>query len=199
MTKGQVVGKYSTTLGKQSLRLDIPKPKTKPRNTSRGKPVDASTAKTANTAPVLSNKLVGWVWGLPSGKGEEDMTFERAAIERTFEHTFEMAGGKGTTPSDLRQKFGDHAIPVLWTYPLPSWVGTLVSTMDLGGEAVIGGKKIIRDGTLQLSTGYRNTRVEGMWTKASAASFTLKYKLKVEQYVSMERSGRPLTKSLTWI
>ncbi len=101
---------------------------------------------------------------------------------------------------DLNKKFGDHLIPVLWTYPLPCWIGTLVSTMDLGGEAVINGKRLIRDTTQHLAFGYRNTRVEGLWTNASSAGFTLTYKLKIEQFVSRARDGGPLRDETTkWL
>ena len=184
----KIVGTYKTKLGKQSLRMQVHRPKKSP-----GTVKNASTAETSAVA-YLGNNRISWVWGLPSAKGETGMDVPIAAIERRFGKTFTRAARKGTKPEDLRTQFGDHLIPVIWTYPLPCWIGALVSTMDLGGEAVIGGKRIIRDGTQNVKLGYRNTRVDGLWTKASASSFTLKYKLDIEQFVSQERDGRSIEK-----
>ncbi len=183
----KVKGIYATSLGKQSLRMRVIKPKR-----SSGKTGKALTQ--ANAAvPFLSNSRIPWVWGLPSSKGEDPVSVPLAALERRFDHTFQKSPRKGTVPGDLRGQFGDHLLPVLWIYPLPCWIDDLVHTLDLGGEAVIEGKSLMAEGTQQLKLGYRNTEVESMWTQASSTSFDLTYKIKVEQLVSEQRDGRPLS------
>lgn len=180
----KVKGIYATSLGKQSLRMKVVKPKR-----SSGK----ISSKTNAAVPFLSNTRISWVWGLPSSKGEDPVSVPLAALERRFDHTFQKAPRKGTVPGDLRGQFGDHLLPVLWIYPLPCWIGDLVHTLDLGGEAVIEGKSLMAEGTQQLKLGYRNTEVESLWTQASSSSFDLTYKIKVEQLISEQRDGRPLS------
>lgn len=194
VAQDKVKAKYATTLGKQSLRLKVRKPK---RSSSKTK--DAARESFA-AVPFLSNSRISWVWGLPSSKSDEPMEVPLAALERRFEHTFNKAPGKGSMPGDLSGQFGDHLLPVLWVYPLPCWIGDLVHTLDLGGEPVIEGKSLIAEATQQLKVGYRKTHVEAVWTEASSVGFTLAYKIRVEQTVSRQRDGRAVDgKPTAWI
>ncbi len=181
---GRIKGTYSTSLGKQSLRMKVRRPK-------RGKSADAAMESGA-AVPFLSNSRIGYVWGLPSSKGEELSEFPLAAFERRFDYTFTKAAKKGSVPANLNGQFGDHLLPVLWVYPLPCWIGDLVHTLDLGGEAVIEGKRLIAEGTQQVALGYRNTRAELLWTQASSGGFSMTYDIKVEQLMSKRRSGQGL-------
>lgn len=190
----KVKGSYATKLTRQSLRLKVRKP-----NRSGKKPGGAAPESFA-AVPFLSNSRISWVWGLPSGKGEEPMEVPLAALERRFDHTFHKAPKKGSIPGDLSGQFGDHILPVLWIYPLPCWIGDLVHTLDLGGEAVIEGKRLMAEGTQQLSLGYRKTEVDLFWTQASSSGFSVTYKIKVDQFMSQRRDGRGLDgKTANWL
>ena len=89
-------------------------------------------------------------------------------------------------------------LPVVWIHPLPCWLSDLVHTMELGGEAVIPGKRLMREATQSLPLGYRNIRVDALWTQASSSSFTLTYELRVEQFVAQQRDGRPIRGETTY-
>ncbi|MHC4513252.1 MAG: hypothetical protein ACYTGW_09760 [Planctomycetota bacterium] len=186
VNKDTVDATYTTSLDKQSLRLEVLKPKK-----TRARPKDAA-APPPKDVPFLGNDKIPAVWGPPASKADKKLQVPLAALARQFHHMFRKAGQKGTAPEDLRIRFGDHLLPVVWTYPLPCWIGDLVSTMDLGGEAVIGGKRLIRDGSQFMKLGCRNVRVDAIWTQASAANFTLNYKLSVEQFISETRDGKPI-------
>ena len=194
VNKDTVDGTYTTSLDKQSLRMQVVKPKA-----TRARPRDAQ-APPPTAVPFLGNDKIPAVWGLAEAKNDKPLRVPLAALERQFHHMFRKAGRKGTEPEDLRTRFGDHLLPVIWNYPLPCWIGDLVTIMDLGGEAVIGGKRLIRDGTQSVKLGYRKVRVDAMWAQASASNFTLTYKLTAEQYIGETRDGKPIQgKTLRWM
>ena len=134
---GQTVeASYATTLGKQSLRLIVHRPERR-----RGEPVAAAVTP-AKTVPFLGNDRIRRVWGVPSARGESKLEVPLAALERRFQQTFHTAGAKGTAPEDLRRKFGDHLLPVVWIHPLPCWLSDLVHTMELGGPGNSGAMRL---------------------------------------------------------
>ncbi len=199
VNKDTVDGTYTTSLNKQSLRMEVLKPrKTQKTRKTRGA-MDAKAPPPAKV-PFLGNDKIPAVWGLAEVKSDRKLQVPLAALERQFHHLFRKAGRKGTEPEDLRIRFGDHLLPVIWNYPLPCWIGDLVTIMDLGGEAVIGGKRLIRDGTQLVKLGYRKVHVDAMWAQASASNFTLTYKLTAEQYIGETRDGKPIQgKTLRWM
>jgi hypothetical protein len=185
---------YTTKLRKQSLRMNVLRPKT-----IRTGIKNASTG-VAPAVPFLGNDRISSVWGLPPEKGHRGVDVPLGALDRRFTQKFKRASRKGVIPEDLRAHYGDHLLPVVWTFPLPCWIGSMVATLDLSGEAVIGGKQLLRDATQYVKLGHRETRAEGMWTKASSSGFTLKYKIDVEQMVAQQRDGKPLEAETTrWL
>jgi hypothetical protein len=177
----EVQVRYTTRLGEtRGLRLQL-------------RPADAA----APTPPPLGNEHVDAVWGLADAARQPDLVVSRAALERTFEQRFRRQGA-GVAAADFGALYGDHLLPVLWDQPLPCWIGHMAAVLDLGREAAIDGKTLIRDGSGQFPLGHRETRVELAFTKVAGRTFTIRYELKVQQTVHHSRDLRRRAPASAW-